>query len=647
MPEKRPRPGQSLSFGWDLPPIEKKPSADPPSAEPSAVSTPSPASAAPPPSLSPDTVREAPALLEPPLPASPQVAQPQASVAPAAIDARPPSTSTSRSNATAPSPPAAEPWSPPPLPARPAPAPKPEPRILSVAQLGRVVGRTLERTFVSELWVEGEVSGARPASSGHVYFCMKDENEDAAIDVVLYRSQVTPRGRALIKDGARVRVRGKPTYWSPRGKLQFVGDRVEPTGKGALLEALEKLKEKLQAEGLFAQERKRPLPHDPRVVGVVTSAQGAVIHDICKVAFRRGGARILLAPAQVQGAGAAESIRRALRMLQKVEEVDVIVVGRGGGSSDDLLAFNDEQLVRDVAASRVPVVSAVGHEVDVTLVDFAADARAATPSQAAEMIVPDALARRKLLEERTGRLRRAMHAKIAEDRVITGRLAQAFGDPRLLIASAQQRVDEHVMRLGRILSRRLDREKDAVSRLGARLGAAHPRERIARDRARTAELASRLASVERANLRDRSDRARALATKLDAIAPRLVRDRTDGASKLAGRLDAIAPRLVRDRVDQLSGLAARLDAMSPLKVLARGYAIVTRADDGHAVRDASEVAPGDALRVRVAHGAFDAEVTRVPAEPSANATNATNAANPGDISGKKTDEAKSRKKEGE
>ncbi|MBX3264460.1 MAG: exodeoxyribonuclease VII large subunit, partial [Labilithrix sp.] len=343
------------------------------------------------------------------------------------------------------------------MPERPPPSAKPERRVFTVGELGRIVGRSLERAFAAELWVEGEVSGARPASSGHVYFSMKDEREEAAIDVVLYRSQVTPRGRALVKDGARVRVRGKPTYWSPRGKLQFVGDRVEPTGKGALLEALEQLKQKLQAEGLFAPERKRPLPHDPRVVGVVTSAQGAVIHDVCKVAFRRGGARILLAAAQVQGAGAAESIRRALRMLQRVADVDVIVVGRGGGSQDDLSAFNDEALVRDVAACRVPVVSAVGHEVDVTLVDFAADARAATPSQAAEMIVPDSAARRRLLEERTSRLRRAMHARVAEERVVTGRLARAFGDPRLLIASAQQRVDEHTMRLGRILARRLAR----------------------------------------------------------------------------------------------------------------------------------------------------------------------------------------------
>ena len=549
MEGKRPRPGETLSFDWTLPPVPKP---TPPAPVPPTPAPPAPVSPA---------ERKMPSMLPQP---------PSAVPAPAAA------------------------------------AVKREQRVLSVAQLGRVVGRTIERAFVEELWVEGEVSGARPAASGHVYFSMKDENEDAAIDVVLYRSQITPRGRALIKDGARVRVRGKPTYWSPRGKLQFVGDRVEPTGKGALLEALEKLKEKLLAEGLFAPERKRPLPHDPRIIGVVTSAQGAVIHDICKVAFRRGGARILLAPALVQGAGAAESIRRALRMLQNVPGVDVIVVGRGGGSQDDLLAFHDEQLVREVAACRVPIVSAVGHEVDVTLVDFAADARAATPSQAAEMIVPDIAARRRLLEERTGRLSRAMQARIAEDRVIAGRLAQAFGDPRLLIATAQQRVDEHVMRLGRIVTRRLSRERETASRLGARLGAAHPRERIARDRARASEIRARLTAAARANMQARADRTLALSQ----------------------RMTVLAPTITRDRADQLSTLAGRLDAMSPLKVLARGYAIVTREADGRAVRDAREVAVGDALNVRVSEGVFEAEVTRAwPTNggPSDDASNADEA----------------------
>jgi exodeoxyribonuclease VII large subunit len=459
------------------------------------------------------------------------------------------------------------PNAPPPSAAPPSAAPaKQEPRVYTIAQLGRMLGRVLERTFVETIWIEGEVTGARAAPSGHVYFCLKDEEEEAVVDVVVYRSSLTPRSRALVKDGARLRVRGRPMFWTPRGRVQFVGERIEPTGKGAILEALEQLKAKLAAEGLFARERKRPLPPEPRIVGVVTSAGGAVIHDICRVAFRRGGAKILLANAQVQGLGAAESIRRGLRMLQRVNGVDVIIVGRGGGSHDDLSAWSDEHLVRDVAASRVPIVSAVGHEVDVTLVDFAADARAATPSQAAELVVPDANARRRLLEERALRLRRAMHARIAEDRVVAAKLARAFRDPRLLIASAQQRVDERVARLTRIVSRRIAHEREAAQRLAGRLGAAHPRERIARDGATLAELRARLVEATRA-------------------------------------------RLAEER-GELAEAAGRLSAMSPLAVLARGYAIATR-EDGRAVRDAREVAQGERVHVRVANGSFDAEVKRV------------------------------------
>ena len=463
------------------------------------------------------------------------------------------------------------------------------PKTFTVAQLGRIVSRSLERSFPDSLWVEGEVSGARPAPSGHLYFSLKDEEEDAVVDVVVYRAQVTPRARALVKDGVRIRLRGKPTFWSPRGKLQFIGDRIEPTGKGALLEALEKLKAKLQAEGLFAQERKRPLPHEPRIIGVVTSAGGAVIHDICKVAFRRGGARILLAPAQVQGVGAAEAVRRALDHLQRVPEVDVIIVGRGGGSQDDLLAFHDEQLVRDVAACRVPVVSAVGHETDITLVDFAADARASTPSQAAELVVPDANARRRLLEERALRLRRAMHGRITNERARTARVASAFRDPRLLIASAQQSIDEHLARLSRIVAKRFAQARDVHTRLDARLGAAHPRSRITRDAGKVHALQVRLAASVRARVAAEQGAVREAARRLETA---------NGA------------RLHDERAD-LSDLAGRLDAMSPLKVLARGYAIATRAEDGRAVREAREVQAGDLVHVRVGRGAFDAAVTRI------------------------------------
>jgi exodeoxyribonuclease VII large subunit len=450
-----------------------------------------------------------------------------------------------------------------------------EPRPLTVAELDRAIKGAIEEAFSTSVWVEGEVTGARPAPSGHLYFCLKDEREEAAIDVVMYRANVTPRMRTLCVDGARLRLRGKPTLWAPRGRLQLVADRLQATGRGALLEAIERLKATLAAEGLFAAERKRPLPHEPRVIGVVTSATGAVIHDICRVAFRRGGARILLAPAQVQGAGAVESICRALAHLQRVAEVDVIVVGRGGGSADDLAAFNEEAIVRAVAKCRVPVVSAVGHDVDVTLVDFAADARAATPSQAAEMVVPDRRARLELLRRTQLHLARAMHGRVSHDRVAHDRVARRLGDPRLAIASHQQTLDDRVARLVARAQGVIARRREALSRTERRLASLHPRVTLARERA--------------------------------------------DLTRLDHRLSVVWNTGFTRRVATLQRTSARLDAYSPLKVLARGYSIATR-DDGRAIRSGADVAPGETIHVRVRDAKIDARVERVetadPLEPA-------------------------------
>jgi len=444
--------------------------------------------------------------------------------------------------------------------------PPEEPRALSVAELDRAIRDALDDAFAGAVWVEGEVSGARPAPSGHLYFALKDEKEEASIDVVLYRSNVTPRMRTLCVDGARVRLRGKPTLWAPRGRLQLIADRMQAAGRGALLEALEKLKAKLAAEGLFAAERKRPLPAEPRIIGVVTSPTGAAIHDVCRVAFRRGGARILLSPAQVQGAGAGESICRAIALLRRVREVDVIVVGRGGGSADDLAAFNEEAVVRAVAACPVPVLSAVGHEVDVTLVDFAADARAATPSQAAEMVVPDRTAQRELLRRTRMHLARAMRSRVGQDHVAMGRLMRRLGDPRLAIATHQQLLDDRMTRLASWGRAAIARRRETLAGTHQRLTLLHPRTVLARHRAELARVSVRLSTLWDASFERR------------------------GA--------------------ELQRAGARLDALSPLKVLARGYAIATR-DDGRAVRSAADVKAGDALHVRVRDARVDAKVVAV------------------------------------
>ncbi len=450
----------------------------------------------------------------------------------------------------------------PPKPPPPPAPPKKEPRVFSVGELARAIRDTLGNAF-GALWVEGEITGLRAAGSGHVYLTLKDEEEDASLDVAMYRASITARARSLLRDGARVRLLGAPQFWPPRGRLQFVAERVAPAGKGALLEALEKLKEKLAAEGLFADARKRAIPSEPRIVGVVTSRAGAVIHDIRRVAYRRGGASILLADAVVQGVNAASSIVHALDLVARVKGVDVIIVGRGGGSADDLAAFNDEMVVRAVARCRVPVVSAVGHEVDVTLTDFAADARAATPSQAAEMVVPDRVQRHALLAQMRGRLARCAYGRLAQEKGDFARIMRRMSDPRLTLFAHQQTLDDRNARLEAIGHRLTKVRRETLVTLSQRLARRHPGQVLALHRR----------AIERGNERLRS---------------------------------SIHTRLAKRR-SVLESLAGRLDAMSPLKVLARGYAVATDAN-GRAIVDAAAVKAGDEVVVRVHQGAFRAKV---------------------------------------
>ena len=467
-------------------------------------------------------------------------------------------------------------------------------QIYSVADLDRRLKRAVEGA-TADVWVEGEVSGAKSAPSGHVYFALKDELEDAIIECVMYRSSPV-RSRRLVIDGARLQLRGRATVFAPRGRLQFSCDIARPAGRGALLEALENLKNRLLAEGLFAPDRKRPLPLHATLIGVVTSASGAAIHDIAKVAFRRGGVRIVLSPTLVQGPGAALRVVDAIDRLERLADLDAIVVGRGGGSAEDLMVFNEEIVVRRIATCRVPVVSAVGHEVDVTLTDLAADARAATPSQAAEMLVHDAHAQRQALLQLQGRMLRALRGQLAEDRAALGALQVAFAHFRLTMAEQQQKVDELGQRLEQAMMKGGARRRAETERLFRRLSSRHPRAVLAGSRAALGPLEVRLKGAARA-------------------------------------------RLVRAR-SQLSERLASLDAMSPLSVLARGYAIVTTASARRrrpeaannqgaaanslgaaanslgaaannletAIRAAKEVAPGQKVSIRVHKGTFSATV---------------------------------------
>lgn len=433
----------------------------------------------------------------------------------------------------------------------------------SVAEVGRRLRAYLERR-TDGLSVHGEVKSLRETSSGHAYFSLKDNDEDATLDCVMYRSAPV-RARRLVSEGARLVVTGHITYWAPRARVQFVVETARPLGKGALAAALEQLKKKLHAEGLFSAERKRSLPPDPHVVGLVTSDQGAALHDVVKVAFQRGAVRVVLSAAKVQGAGAAEEIARAVRRLAQHPEVEVIIVARGGGSADDLSAFNDEGLVRAVAACPLPVVSAVGHEVDVTLLDLVADVRAATPSQAAEMVVPDARAKRALLAQRRVRLERAMRRVVEERAQLVDTLREELR--ALHLASSA-------------------RARKALSQHERRLYARHPAQVLAEGRVALQSLRERLVRAEETSLSARRSR-------LERHSPRLV-------AALEATLSGARASLERR--------AAELDALSPLAVLGRGYAILS-GPDGKVLRRAADACPGDSLRARLADGTIHLEVS--------------------------------------
>jgi exodeoxyribonuclease VII large subunit len=436
------------------------------------------------------------------------------------------------------------------------------PPSISVAELGRRLRQAAEQTSAGQ-WVEAELGAVKPASSGHVYFTLKDEHEDAMVEAVMYRTSAQ-RVAQYLYSGSKVQVWGKATVWVPRGRLQFVAERLRPAGRGALLEALEQLRQKLLREGLFHPDRKRPLPAQPKVVGVVTSAHGAAWHDIVKVAQRRAAVRLILAPAVVQGEEAPHSIVTALRAISRVPEVEVVIVGRGGGSLEDLMAFNDERVVRAVAAMPCPVVSAVGHEIDVSLCDLAADLRAATPSEAAERVVPDERELGRRLVECAARLTRAMRSRVLEDRQVLHQLRARLSDPRFVVAEKQQHLDEWSVRLERVAHSLTRGRRARLVDAERRLNQCHPRAVLARSNAKV--------------------------------------------TPMAHRLNALMTKQLRRRQSVLAVLTARLNALSPVAVLGRGYAIVLAQKTGAALRASGDVQAGDKLSVILNQGKIDAVV---------------------------------------
>ena len=436
---------------------------------------------------------------------------------------------------------------------------------ITVSALNARIRATLEASYRA-LWVEGELSNVKVmAGSGHAYFTLKDAR--AQIAAVMFASSV--RGVAFrMADGVKVRAYGTVTVYEPRGQYQLNIQRLEKVGAGDLMAQFEELKRKLQAEGLFDRARKRPLPILPRVVGIATSPTGAAIRDMFNVTRRRfPNLRILLAPCRVQGDGAAAEIAEAVRLFNALHDdrrPDVLIVGRGGGSAEDLWCFNDEALARTIAASEIPVISAVGHEVDFTISDFVADLRAPTPSAAAELVVgrKDEFLE-KLSAVRTTLVREARHAvEAARARVGRARDHRVFAQPRSLVQQHRQRLDLADAAMRAALS-------GAAASARRSLDGALPRMRYA--------LAGAIAA----------DRQR-----LAALAPRL-----------SAAFDARRAALVQ----RLDALARQLGALSPLAVLQRGYGIV-RGPDGKVLRTPDGLAPGDVVTATLAGGDFAARV---------------------------------------
>jgi exodeoxyribonuclease VII large subunit len=439
---------------------------------------------------------------------------------------------------------------------------QPERNVYSVSRLNREVRLLIERGL-GVLWVEGELSNLAQPSSGHWYFSLKDR--DAQLRCAMFKQKNSSVGFTP-RSGQQVLVRGRVSVYEPRGDYQFIAEYMEEAGVGALKREFERLKAKLAAEGLFAPELKRSLPRIPKRIGVVTSPTGAAIRDILHILGRRfPPAAVLIYPSPVQGEAAAPALIEVLRLAGERRECDVLIVARGGGSLEDLWAFNDERLARAIRACPIPVVSGIGHEIDFTIADFVSDARAPTPSGAAELVVPD---RKEWLEA---------------------------------LARTGQRLNVSMLREMRTLAARFDS-------LSLRLKLCHPGAKLLQQEQRLDDLEQRLAVALRSGIHNDRSRVSDLFARLVQRSPdRLVREFRLHHAALAARLEQ-AMKDWLSRADHRVSLAVRtLNTVSPLATIARGFATVTRSD-GTLVTDANSVSVGDEIETRLARGRLKARV---------------------------------------
>ena len=441
---------------------------------------------------------------------------------------------------------------------------QPTRRAFTVSELTSRIRDVLGKNF-TDIWVEGEISNCREAQSGHIYCTLKDER--AQIRCVCFKQQL--RGMKFRpEDGLHVTVRGSVSVYESRGEYQIYIENIEPVGLGALQLAFEQLKKRLEAEGLFAAERKKPLPMLPTRIGLITSPRGAAVRDVVRILRRRfHNAHLIVCPVRVQGEGAAAEIVKALKFFNQGKLVDVLILARGGGSIEDLWAFNEEIVARAIFASEISVISGIGHETDFTIADFVADVRASTPSAAAELVV---------------QTRREFDKHIADLRETLATLLRY----RLLTLSKR------------------------VHELSARRGFRRPLDLLRQQRQRSDEMTSRLALGLRARLEQARKRLSALHLRIASFDFRVkISAFRLGLDKLSADLEVGAERLLRTKRERLERLTLQLQERSPLKLLERGYAIPTDAA-GNLLRDAGQVQIGDIVAIRLHRGRLTTEVRR-------------------------------------
>jgi exodeoxyribonuclease VII large subunit len=441
----------------------------------------------------------------------------------------------------------------------------PNQNIWAIKDLTRYIKLKLEGDDqLQDVWVRGEISNFTRHSSGHLYFTLKDK--DSRVKCIMFASQAQ-RLPFIPKEGARVIAQGSISVYERDGQYQYYVRHMQPDGIGSLYLAFEQLKKKLEEEGLFAQEVKKPIPQFPRAIGVITSPTGAAIRDIIITLQRRHpSVPVLVFPVLVQGTQAAPSIARAIQIMNERMEVDVLIVGRGGGSLEELWAFNEESVARSIFASRIPIISAVGHETDFTIADFVADLRAATPTAAAELAVPHHLELKQQLYFYSQRLHQALYNQLTVKREQLTRLqrAQVLREPKRQLLGPTERLDRLTERLHHKIRERVSRSQESLLRLDRKLHEFNPRQQaiFARRRASTSQ--------------------RQLITAMSAA--------------------------LKDKRHQWISQVKQLDALSPLKVMQRGYGLVYDEKEKHLIKSIDQIQPGDLVKVRLADGRIDCHV---------------------------------------